>query len=317
MSEYQRRNQSEQGSPALDQIRNSSIFQSNTTAFENSSRLEQLRHLRNSGAMCLPGQADFMQSTWYQAQVMGQNTMMDSHDHESEHNHETHEAHETEAPTPEPVITPLEAFLPLQVGSRGEGVRILQEQLNTFGAGLVADGAYGQKTADAVEIFQVANQVSRSGTVDKATAEALYKQGARNLQDARLDGVPGQFVGTFEAWQGGQHIGDIDVVELDGKKVAVKTARAWETLKNAAAADGVHLQLNSGFRTMPEQRHLYQKYGAPRAATPGYSNHQHGQALDIDASNPDHKRWLFDNAPGFGWRNTVSFEPWHWEYFGD
>lgn len=309
MTNFQRRsNQGQETdlSPAVEFLRRSSVFNSNL-GFENSARQEQLKHLQNAGAMCIPGQTDFSQSTWYQEQAMSMGTSDTAHD---DHDHD----HDVE---PEPIVTPLTEFLPLANGSRGEGVKLLQAALNALGADLVVDGSFGPASAAAVEIFQVANGLSRSGTVDEATAIALYGESPKTLQQAQLEGVPGQFVGTFDAWQNGRHIGDIDVVELDGKKVAVKTARAWETLKNAAAADGIHLQLNSGFRTMPEQRHLYQKYGAPRAATPGYSNHQHGQALDIDAANPEHKRWLFDNAPGFGWRNTVSFEPWHWEYFGD
>ena len=317
MSEYQHRHQSEEEtSPAVEAIRRNSPFQSNTRAFENSSRLEQLQHLRQAGAMCLPNERDQYHRDWW-SRGMGLMSTPEAAEADHAHDHAHDHTHEEAAAEPAPIITPLDEHLPLTNGSRGDGVKLLQEKLNSLGASLGVDGSFGPASASAVEIFQVANGLPRTGEVDAATAAALYGEAPKALSDAQLEGVPGQFLGSFEAWDGGKRLEDVDVVELDGKKVAVKTARAWQTLRDAAAADGVFLQLNSGFRTMAEQRHLYQKYGSPRAAYPGHSNHQHGQALDIDASNPQHKRWLFENAPSFGWRNTVSFEPWHWEYFGN
>jgi LAS superfamily LD-carboxypeptidase LdcB len=119
--------------------------------------------------------------------------------------------------------------------------------------------------------------------------------------------------------EGGQHIGRIDIVEIDGVKVAAKTARAWQEIKALAARDGVSLVLNSGFRTQAEQQALYQRYQSGTgnlAAYPGYSNHQHGQALDIDVARQDAYDWMHANAPALGWRRTVPSEAWHWEYFG-
>jgi LAS superfamily LD-carboxypeptidase LdcB len=101
--------------------------------------------------------------------------------------------------------------------------------------------------------------------------------------------------------------------------VAAKTARAYLDLKRAAARDGVRLQLNSGFRTQDEQRSLYRRYlngTGNLAAPPGHSNHQHGQAIDVDVVRADAHDWMHANAPRMGWRRTVPSEPWHWEYFG-
>ena len=221
-------------------------------------------------------------------------------------------AQEERAKTP----TPLDEFLPLSQGTRGKGAKLLQTRLNELGANLVTDGDFGAKTASALNIFQIANNLQRSSTVDKNQAITMYSAQAKSLKTAKLDGVPGMYLGEYDAYKKGKHIGKIDVVELDGIKVAAKTAKAWKILKAAAAKDGIQLKLNSGFRTQSEQKHLYEKYGSPRAVAPGYSNHQHGQALDIDAANPQHERWLKANAPKYGWKNTVSFEPWHWEYFG-
>ena len=57
-------------------------------------------------------------------------------------------------------------------------------------------------------------------------------------------------------------------------------------------------------------------FDGPVAAAPGYSNHQHGQALDIDMVDSASKRWMFANGQELGWKNTVPSESWHWEYFG-
>ena len=283
MSSYQQ--QKEEDSPAIEYIRNLDIFQSNVRpgpifGTSNSERLAMMQ-AQQSGTQV----SDSSSST---AQELPQESK-----------------------------TALDQYLPLERGAKGAGVMLLQAKLNELGASLVADGDFGGKTASVVRMFQMANALSRTGIVDRETASTMYASEAKHVDEAELEGVPGQYLGEFEAYRDGKHIGAVDVVELNGKKVASKTAKAWQTLRDAAAADGIQLKLNSGFRTMDEQKHLYAKYGSPRAALPGHSNHQHGQALDIDAADPKHKKWLFDNAPSFGWRNTVSFEPWHWEYFGN
>ena len=100
-------------------------------------------------------------------------------------------------------------------------------------------------------------------------------------------------------------------------KVEKRTAAAWKRMKAAAAANGVHLKLNSGFRTMQEQQTLYQMYLAGTgnlAAHPGHSNHQNGIALDIDVAGQAAYDWMHAHGPSFGFERTVPSEPWHWEY---
>lgn len=109
----------------------------------------------------------------------------------------------------------------------------------------------------------------------------------------------------------------IKIVTVDGRDIEVKTARAYLAMRDAAAAQGVELQLNSGFRTNDDQQMFYLAYKAgigARAARPGYSNHQSGSALDIDVWNYDHLVWLEANGARFGFKRTVVGEPWHWEY---
>lgn len=106
---------------------------------------------------------------------------------------------------------------------------------------------------------------------------------------------------------------------VDGVPLTLRAASVFTAMRDTAAADGVVLKLNSGFRTMSEQVALYAKYllGVGNlAAKPGYSNHQGGIAYDIEVKNstssPEY-RWLAANADKFGIHRTVASEPWHWE----
>ena len=107
--------------------------------------------------------------------------------------------------------------------------------------------------------------------------------------------------------------------KIDGVPVALWSAAKFEAMRAAAAADGITLRLNSGFRSYAEQVALYAKSflpGEPVAAKPGYSNHQNGKAFDIDVKLGRTYQWLGDNAARFGFRRTVKSEAWHWEYIG-
>ncbi len=107
----------------------------------------------------------------------------------------------------------------------------------------------------------------------------------------------------------------ICVVNVDGKLAEVNTARAYQAMKAHAAREAVWLVLNSGFRTMDQQRYLYNLYLSGRgnlAARPGFSNHQSGLALDIGTGGGA-LAWLNRNAARYGFRRTVPSEAWHWE----
>lgn len=112
----------------------------------------------------------------------------------------------------------------------------------------------------------------------------------------------------------------ICVVTVDGKLVEVNTARAYLRMKRAASAKGVHLWINSGFRSMAQQRYLYHCYltkacnGGNLAAPPGYSNHQSGHALDLNTSARGVYSFLANHGRTYGFHRTVPSEPWHWEH---
>lgn len=141
---------------------------------------------------------------------------------------------------------------------------------------------------------------------------------------------PAAGAGKFSAsaaWQGGVYKGQVKLIRivdrtLEIEYVTEQVAKPWLDMVAAAAADGVTLLLNSGFRTYAEQKHLYDGYVAGRpgfnlAAKPGRSNHQNGIAIDIDTAggvgSPVYD-WLAREATGFGFIRTVAKEAWHWEY---
>lgn len=111
----------------------------------------------------------------------------------------------------------------------------------------------------------------------------------------------------------------MQVVTVGGKPTAQATAHAFLRWQAAADRAGVSLSIRSGFRTMEEQRYLYNCYLTKKcnngnlAARPGYSNHQNGEALDLATSN---WTWVRSNAGRYGFRATVPGERWHYEYSG-
>jgi hypothetical protein len=110
----------------------------------------------------------------------------------------------------------------------------------------------------------------------------------------------------------------ICITYVDGKPVEVHTAHAFRVMAAAAARAGVHIHIVSGFRTMAEQRYLYWLYKHHRgnlAAPPGFSNHQSGHALDLNTSSRGVYAWLARHGAAYGFRRTVSSEPWHWEHW--
>jgi LAS superfamily LD-carboxypeptidase LdcB len=112
----------------------------------------------------------------------------------------------------------------------------------------------------------------------------------------------------------------ICLTTIDGKYVEVNTARAFLRMRKAARAAGVRIHINSGFRSMAQQRYLYHCYktkkcnGGHLAAPPGYSNHQSGHALDLNTSASHVYSWLSNHGRAYGFRRTVPSERWHWEH---
>lgn len=113
----------------------------------------------------------------------------------------------------------------------------------------------------------------------------------------------------------------LELVTVEGgHALAAAPAAAFLAMRAAALAEGVVLSVTTAFRDMAYQQTLYARYVAGTgslAAKPGYSNHQAGTALDLATARGTNTayHWLVKNAARFGWKRTVSSEPWHWEWF--
>jgi hypothetical protein len=135
--------------------------------------------------------------------------------------------------------------------------------------------------------------------------------------------------GPNACWDHGNYIGPKLLVNIVGyggemEQVTLDSLEAYLKLKNAAAEESnIGLSINSAFRTYQRQadlRHLFDIGKGNNAAKPGRSNHQHGQAFDLntghnifDGSDKVYE-WLKKNAPNHGFVRAVSKESWHWEY---
>jgi hypothetical protein len=114
----------------------------------------------------------------------------------------------------------------------------------------------------------------------------------------------------------------ITLIVADGYPVERSTANAYALMQAAAAADGIGLRVNDGFRTPQEQAYYWQCYQTCScnmcnlASPPGYSNHQSGSALDLNTSDYGVYNWLTNRAWEFDFHRTVPSETWHWVYYG-
>lgn len=78
---------------------------------------------------------------------------------------------------------------------------------------------------------------------------------------------------------------------------------------------GTGFAVGSGYRTRAQQAALHRQ--KPRlAAPPGRSNHEKGLAGDLRFASRESSRWVHRNAPRYGLRFPMSYEPWHIEPVG-
>lgn len=131
--------------------------------------------------------------------------------------------------------------------------------------------------------------------------------------------------GANACWRLGSYIGTKILVNIVGnggemEQITLESVAPYFALRDAAAEANLQLAVESGFRTYRHQEKLYNLFvqgRGNRAAKPGRSNHQHGQAFDFNTLGYDGTPmydWLKKNAPRFGFLRTVSGEHWHWEY---
>lgn len=160
-----------------------------------------------------------------------------------------------------------------------------------------------------------------SSSDEDPTDDAEHEDDPGSTQEALTGSAVSCTHDSQPAYSGGSLIGNVDTYEIGGKRVTQKTGNAFLYLQKKAAARGVNIWINSGFRTMAEQKHLYYCYTSGScnngnlAARPGYSNHQNGRAVDIGTDDRAGLNRVISSL-GLQWRRTVPSEAWHYEYFG-
>lgn len=131
--------------------------------------------------------------------------------------------------------------------------------------------------------------------------------------------------GPNACWEKGQFIGPkvlADIVGAGGEleQITLDSLSPYQRLISEAAKKHLVIALESGFRTFQKQEQLFlafQQGTGNLAARPGRSNHQHGQAFDLNTRGFDGSPvydWLKRNGPRLGFIRTVNKEHWHWEY---
>jgi zinc D-Ala-D-Ala carboxypeptidase len=136
---------------------------------------------------------------------------------------------------------------------------------------------------------------------------------------------------------------ELTIAEVDGNGnlhlLTPSAAKAWHSMKEAAAKDRLILEIVSAFRSIEDQvaiirekidRAMPMETILTLSAPPGFSEHHTGCAVDINTpgcvareepfENTDAFRWLTANAHRFGFtlsyprgnRFGFIYEPWHW-----
>ena len=122
----------------------------------------------------------------------------------------------------------------------------------------------------------------------------------------------------------GQVLTPFDVQDPTIGRLDPRLLGAVQAAANAAAADGITMTINSGWRTPEFQQQLLdqavQNYGSLAAAreyvqTPQASKHVIGEAVDVGGYGAD--EWLIANGSRFGLCRIYANELWHFELVAD
>ena len=98
--------------------------------------------------------------------------------------------------------------------------------------------------------------------------------------------------------------------------IAVANTSDQPSVRFEAAVQPISLPI-CAYQRQAQLYAAYQQGHGNLAAKPGNSNHQHGQAFDLNTHGFDGDPiydWLAKNGPKFGFVRTVNKEHWHWEY---
>ena len=182
------------------------------------------------------------------------------------------------------------------------------------------------QNSEALPPTRCADDAQRRALIERAYALGVPRNYAR-VRRLRLQREPGRLT----------RIG----LDIHGREqwLIPSAARAFAAMRDAAAREGLELQVVSAFRSIEYQVGILERKLARGlsmdeilriSAAPGYSEHHSGRALDLTTPGFAPVEEEFENSPAFAWltRNAKRFgfslsyprgnpygimhEPWHW-----
>lgn len=219
----------------------------------------------------------------------------------------------------------------------------------------VAKDSSGNETKKEVVLVVKEKVVEAPKVVEKPATNNSNNQTQNNNSEPALSAPVVNNDGSFTTSKGFHGETRNGVTYIDGVLIANKTyalpksyapggltgetSSAFNTMKAAAAQEGISIWVASGFRSYDLQNRLWtnrkNKNGIAFAdagtARPGHSEHQTGLAMDINMvddafENTAAGQWLFKNAYKYGFtlryprgktgETGYKYESWHYRYVG-
>lgn len=236
-------------------------------------------------------------------------------------------------PSPQPTATPARV---LKKGMTGESVRQMQEALISLGyLDDAADGSFGQKTYDALVMFQAVNSLSADGIAGQQTLGTLYGGSALPASAApemdylllvnRENKLDKSYMPTDLVSIESVIPSDVVKVKYSGTKANRTAVEALGRMLEDAAAQGIgDWQISSAYRGYADQQKLvdnsvanYQKNNPSwskerclsatyqTVAPAGTSEHQTGLAFDmtvpgVSFTGTKQQKWLHEHCYEYG-----------------
>lgn len=236
-------------------------------------------------------------------------------------------------PSPQPTATPARV---LKKGMTGESVREMQEALISLGyLDDAADGSFGQKTYDALVMFQAVNSLSADGIAGQQTLGTLYGGSALPASAApemdylllvnRENKLDKSYMPTDLVSIESVIPSDVVKVKYSGTKANRTAVEALGRMLEDAAAQGIgDWQISSAYRGYADQQKLvdnsvanYQKNNPSwskerclsatyqTVAPAGTSEHQTGLAFDmtvpgVSFTGTKQQKWLHEHCYEYG-----------------
>jgi hypothetical protein len=203
-------------------------------------------------------------------------------------------------------------FAPAEIGGRPNAAHLERAEYVAIGRRIAVDTAR-RNGADDVDIEFPGDALAPLRVRVRVRHRIALGPGASVAggADAEAELVPPGALAAGGASGAGEYAGPLALRQ--GKPMRPDVAQAFDRMEAAAAADGVHLIVVSGFRSNAEQAALFAAHPDPKwVAPPGQSLHRLGTELDLGPNAA--YGWLARNAGRFHFVQRYSWEPWHFGF---